>query len=412
MKNYTNLRLFAFSSILFFAFQVSAQNLDDFKESNPGFALGQGLNFNFNEGDYQFKIGGMVQPYIGVQKDSTSDPQYFLNSKRTYFNLAGKAAKEKIAFLVQTDFSLASPLLDAWISYTPSQHLKLSFGQQLTFSNNREMTLMETQLQLIERSILSNKFSATGREFGLFIESQFNLGEIIFMPKVAVTSGDGRNSFGVSSVDYDLGGLKYAYRLDVCPLGKFKEGNNKLIADIKKEEQPKLMLGAAGSTNIGASNSKGAGHGDFYLYNATGRYQLPNYRKLFYDVLFKWNGFSFLGEYIIATGKVEQGTYFDPTAIDALQATEISQVLALGRGYNSSAGYVWNKKYGIDVRYAKLTPEFKSNANSIIKNQDEMSVGITRYINENNLKINASVSQLNTGSSSSILGAFYIQLVF
>ena len=87
------------------------------------FKIGNGLNFNFNEGNYQFKIGGMIQPYVGIRKDSTSDAKYFLNSKRSYFNIAGKAAKEKIAFLIQTDFNLSSPLLDAWVSYMPIKNL-------------------------------------------------------------------------------------------------------------------------------------------------------------------------------------------------------------------------------------------------------------------------------------------------
>jgi hypothetical protein len=413
MKNYTSLKHMVTAAVLLFAINLNAQDSSytKSKSSVPSFEMGQGLNFKFNNGDYQFKIGGMIQPFVGYQKDSTNDPNYYLNSRRTFFNFGGKAVKEKLEFLVQTDFSLATPLLDAWVSYAPIENLKFTFGQQLTFTNNKEMAIMEPQLQFIERSLLSTQYSSLGREFGLFIESNFNLGNVLIVPQAAVTSGDGRNSFGINGLDYDLGGLKYGGRLDVYPLGNFSEGNNKLIADIKKEEKPKLALGVAGSYNTGSSHSEGEGHGTFLLYDANGKNQLPDYRKLYYDVLFKYNGFSFLGEYGIATAKVMEGTYFDVTALDELKPTEISQLLALGTGFNTQIGYVYNKKYGIDFRYATVAPEF-TNAGSIVKNRNEITLGLTKYVNENNLKINASITQLNFESKSSLIGAFYVQMIF
>ncbi len=238
MKNYNKVKHIVTGIILLFTFNLKAQEAtpkkDDNDNPNPKFEMGQGLNFNFNNGDYQFKIGGMIQPYVGYRKDSTNEPNYFLNSRRTFFNLSGKAVKEKISFLLQTDFSQATPLLDAWISYAPSSYFKITLGQQLTFSNNREMTIMEPQLQFIDRSLISTQYSSTGREFGIFLVSNFNIGNILLVPQAAITSGDGRNSFGANSIDYDLGGLKYAGRLDLYPFGNFTEGNNNLIADIKK----------------------------------------------------------------------------------------------------------------------------------------------------------------------------------
>ena len=121
------------------------------------------------------------------------------------------------------------------------------------------------------------------------------------VPQVAITSGDGRNSFGTDSRDVDLGGLKYGARLDIYPLGFFSEGNDKSTADLAHEESPKLVLGVAASYNDGASHSAGEGHGDFFLYNADGRVQLPDYRQVYGDILVKYKGISVLGEYLIAT---------------------------------------------------------------------------------------------------------------
>ncbi|MFA9213468.1 MAG: hypothetical protein ACEQSR_06430 [Candidatus Methylacidiphilales bacterium] len=377
--------------------------------------IGRGLNFNFNEGNYFFKIGGMVQPYVGIQKDSTSNNKYFMNSRRNYLNFSGRAKNEKIAFLFQTDFSLSSPLLDAWVSYTPINNLKFTVGQVQTFANNKEMTIMENQLQFINRSLVSEQFSATGREFGLFVELKFNLGKIGIVPQAAVTSGDGRNSFGTTPTDYDLGGLKYAGRLNVFPFGFFSEGNNTQIADIKVEQKPKIAFGASGSYNVGVSDSTfgvGEGHGSFFLYDKLGKNKLPDYRKVSFDLHFKFKGFSLLTEYILATAKVTAGTYFDATAVNALKATQISQFLSLGNGYNVQTGYIYKKKYGIDFRYSSVTAEFSENINSILKKRNEWTVGLTKYVDENNLKYGASFSQIDIGTSKTIVGAFTVQAAF
>jgi hypothetical protein len=410
MKNYTKKKSLVLGLFLLFGLNLMAQ--DNAEANDNALVLGKGLQFNFNKGDYQFRLGGMIQPQVGFNKDSTADATYSLNSRRTFFNLSGKAKKEKISFLVQTDFSLATPLLDAWVAYAPSKYLSLTFGQHLAIANNREMTFMETNLQFLERSLLSKQYSATGREFGLALASEINIGNLLILPKAAVTSGDGRNSFGSSGTDYDLGGLKYAARIDVLPFGNFTEGNDKLLADLAFEAKPKLLIGAAYSHNIGATQATGEGHGDFFLYNNLGKNQLPDYRKLYYDILFKFKGISLLAEYVIGTAKMPEIAYSDATGLNRLEQTQISEFLALGTGFNAHASYVFRKKYGIDVRYATTTREFGSNENSVIKDQQELTYGITKYVQANHLKINASLTHLTLGSNSSLIGTLLVQLVF
>jgi hypothetical protein len=400
------------SITILFSLNLKAQEVTISNPLESNFKVGNALDFKFNDGNYLFKIGGMIQPYVGFQKDSTSDSKYLLNAKRTYFNISGKAAKEKILFLIQTDFSLSSPLLDAWVAFMPYKNLKFTVGQVQTFANNKEMSIMENQLQFMDRSLVSEQYSSLGREFGLFIESQFNFGKIGFVPQVAITSGDGRNSFGASSIDYDFGGLKYAGRLNLYPLGYFSEGNNTQIADIKGEQKPKLAIGVSASYNVGATNSKGEGHGSFLLYNELGKNKLPDYRKLYYDLIFKYKGFSFLTEYVLATAKVTEGTYLDINALNEIKTTQISEMLSLGSGLNTQVGYVYNKKYGIDFRYSMVTPEFKTNTNSIIKERSEWTLGLTKYVDENNLKYGASFSQINSGTSTKISGSFFVQIAF
>jgi hypothetical protein len=285
-------------------------------------------------------------------------------------------------------------------------------GQTLTFANNREMTMMEGQLQFLERSLLSTQYAATGREFGMFLQSNFKLGNMILEPMLAVTSGDGRNSFGASPTDFDLGGLKYAGRLDWYVLGKFTDSNGQQVADVLGESKPKILIGAAASVNRGASHVTGEGHGNFLLYDGAGKNLLPDYRKLYVDVLAKYKGFSLLGEYVVATGKVAQETFKDVTGLTRIRPTEISQFLALGTGINGSVGYVWKQSIGVDVRYAFVEGEFASNPNSIVEQKSELALGLTKYIHEQHLKINAHVSSFNTSTNSNLFAAFWVQLMF
>lgn len=391
---------------------ATAQTPEKQPSNSATFELGKGLNIQLNNGDYSFNLGGMIQPTLAFSKDSSADADYFMNSRRTYFHIGGKAKNERLEFLMQTDFSLASPLLDAWISYQPHRSTTITFGQKQTIANNKEMQLMEDHLQFIDRSLLSSTYSASGREFGVFVATNLKAGTMSFVPQIAVTSGDGRNSFGADSRDIDLGGLKYAARLDFYPLGKFTEDNDEQIMDLAHEEKPRLVIGTAASLNDGASNTVGEGHGDLALYNLNGQAQLPDYRQLYSDLVIKYKGFSFLGEYAVSTANGLQGAYLNETASAPLVPTQISEILALGTGFNTQLGYVTKSGYGVDLRYAAVSPEFDINRNSLIQSRNAMTLGLTKYIKENNLKLHAAITSQDQGDYTTLIGNFMVQLVF
>ena len=284
--------------------------------------------------------------------------------------------------------------MDAWIAYAPISSLKISFGQKQTFTNNREMTFYEDKLQFVDRGIFSSEFSNSGREFGVFFESQFGKNTFVIKPKFAVTSGDGINSFGANSTDVDKGGLKYGGRIDILPLGNFKAGNDGYIADLLHEDNIKILVGAAFSYNKGASNKVGEGHGDFVFYDNNLKEKLPDYRKSYSDILIKYKGFSFLGEYVNSSALSLEGSFINSTATAPLFITEISNYLVLGNGYNIQGGYVTKSGISLDFKYEKLTKEFNNNY-SLLSNQDAFTIGLTKYIKGNNLKIQSSVSSTN-----------------
>lgn len=348
----------------------------------------EGLKFSFNDGAYKFGLSGFIQPSIkNVKYDSAlgGGNDNLLSAKRAYFMLSGEAKQEKVSFLIQTNFSDQKPLLDAWVAYHPKENLVLTFGQKQTFVNNREMLFREDRLQMTDRALMSGMLSESGREFGVFAEAFYGK-KFCVSPKLAITSGDGRNSFGADSRDSDIGGLKYGGRLDVYPLGYFTEGNQFCGADLKHEKRPVVVLGSAFSLNRGASSAVGEGHGDFFIYDKRGTIAMSNYRKLYFDILAKYRGFSMMLEYGNATASGLGENYINSNATVLLAPQQISNYLMLGNSYNAQLGYTTQSGYSIDLRYGQCKPEFADNPAGAMSDMNEFTLGLTQYLRENNLK--------------------------
>ena len=380
----------------FITAQESSQNKSDFD-------FGNGVSLSFEDGDYNFSINGYIKPtYVYNEMTSIVDGGTInelnrqFKSKNSVLEISGNAKKEKVSFSIRMDYSLSNPLLEAWVGYHPSKSINVYFGQKNSFLNNREMIFNEDILQFTDRSLLSqNHTNSYGQEFGLFIETTFGE-EFILSPKFAVTSGDGRNSFGEDSRDSDLGGVKFGARLDLYPFGNFSKGNEGSV-DLVGEQKLIMELGFAYSKNIGTSHRTGNGHGDIMFYDADGNNNLPDYEKIFIDLLLKYKGFSFLAEYADAAASGLNETYTD--TFNLLIPQQISEYLVLGSSYNFQLGYIFQNDIGIDFRYEFSTPEFtneinNSYENSILQDFENMSLGISKYFDNNNLKIQVGVSSI------------------
>ena len=380
----------------FITAQESSQNKSDFD-------FGNGVSLSFEDGDYNFSINGYIKPtYVYNEMTSIVDGGTInefnrqFKSKNSVLEISGNAKKEKVSFSIRMDYSLSNPLLEAWVGYHPSKSVNVYFGQKNSFLNNREMIFNEDILQFTDRSLLSqNHTNSYGQEFGLFIETTFGE-EFILSPKFAVTSGDGRNSFGQDSRDSDLGGVKFGARLDLYPFGNFSEGNEGSV-DLVGEQKLIMELGFAYSKNIGTSHRTGNGHGDIMFYDADGNNNLPDYEKIFVDLLLKYKGFSFLAEYADAAASGLNQTYTD--TFNLLIPQQISEYLVLGSSYNFQLGYIFQNDIGFDFRYEFSKPEFtneinNSYENSILQDFENMSFGISKYFDNNNLKIQVGVSSI------------------
>ena len=394
------------------------------ERNNASFSLGDGISFSFNEGDYEFNIYGFIKPtYIyNDEKIYTADGEYsnvFRQFKSQNSNLffTGFAKDEKLSFTIQMDYSSSNPLVEAFIGYHFNEKTSLYFGQMQVNHNNLEMTHNEDKLRFTDRGILSRTYTNNGEEFGLFFETSFG-NQFVVNPTLAVTSGDGRNSFGEDSRDSDKGGVKFGSRINILPFGDFSIGNRLSTVDLMHEEKPKVQIGVAYSKNIGASNQVGDGHGDFILYDNSGDELFPDYSQLFFDLNLKYKGFSLVLEYADAFASGLDQIYTDPNAFNLLIPQQISEYLVVGDSQGIQFGYFTKNGISVDFIYESLNPEFDSYESSVLRKSSNMGVGISKYLAGNNLKIQASLFKTayenlnNLEDDEFMSGSFMVQIAF
>ena len=388
-----------------FLLSISYAFTQQSEKNSASFNLGEGISFSFNEGKYEFDIFGFIRPsYIySDEKIYTSEGSYSnvyrqFKSQNSNLYFTGAAIDEKLSFTIQMDYSSSDPLVEAFIGYHINEKTTLYFGQMQVSHNNLEMVHNENDLRFTSRGLISQTYTESGEEFGLFLETSFG-NSFLVEPTLAITSGDGKNSFGEDSRDSDKGGVKFGSRINILPFGDFSEGNRVSTVDLIHEEKPKAQIGVAYSKNIGASNLVGDGHGDFVLYDSSGEENYPDYSQLFFDLNLKYKGFSLLFEYADSYASGLDDIYTDPNGFNILVPKQISEYLVLGDSQGIHFGYFTKSGYSIDFIYEQSNPEFNSNIDSILRESNNVGFGLSKYLSDNNIKLQASVFKTNLKNS-------------
>jgi hypothetical protein len=345
------------------------------------YSFGEGISFTADNGS-MIKLSGYAQPHVEMKnyndlEDNSSSTRFRLRRLRLRFD--GQAANPKFAYRFQVDLSGSSEtgeatgdfLLDAYVSYDITNRIKVIFGQRSTYTDNRELFMNSNSLQLVERSRLTSAFSSI-REFGLFLSGNFRLnGKGSYLrPYFVLTNGDGINNF-----DKDLGGLKIGGRIDFLPFGLFTNKGQFRQIDVMRELTPKFVIGVNYSHNSGMSSRRGRNSGSILYLNELGQQSLPDYTKYGIDFLFKYNGFSALGEYVKSTSTVptdiiervrNDGSTSSSFLVNGVQDIEsyVNGRMMLGEAYNIQMGYLFKSGITIDSRYTHL----KADDNSFLNN--------------------------------------------
>lgn len=392
------------------------------------YTFGEGIIISGNEG-YEMKLGGIVQPSFESKMftDSTR-PDMFnrFRMRRLNIRLSGDAARQKIEYGLQIDLSgtgetgdaSSSILMDAWVAYNVTKQIQITFGQRSTPTDNRELTMGSQSLQLVERSKLTSAFSNI-REFGLFIDGTFNVGRDAYLkPYLTITNGDGLNV-----MQKDHGGLKFGGRIDYLPFGLFSNFGQFRQADVVRELTPKLVIGTNLSHNIGVSSRNGKESGTILYFDSLSQESLPNFTKYGIDFLFKYRGFSVIGEFVGTTATVPSNirqrvrndgtkatTFPDMNGVEDV-SNYVKEKMILGKGYNIQAGYVFKNRISVDARYTHLAADTHSflNNGTFYNRPNYYTVGISKYLSRGyGMKIQASVTYIEDKAGSNDLAGLPI----
>lgn len=365
---------------------VKAQEISDT-------SFGNGL-INFTAKDSSFSV--KFAPRFQVRSISSWDhdgnqygsPEHNFIVRRARLKFDGFAYSTKLKYKVElglsnrdisgaNQFNRNTPryILDAVIMWNFSGNWELWAGQT-KLPGNVERVVSSANLQLIDRSLLNSRFNID-RDLGIQIRHKSDLGGGFLMrEKFSISQGEGRNV-----TEGNEGGLQYTARLEFLPFGNFKSKGDYVQADLKREESPKLMLGFTYNLNQDAVRER-SGLGD-YMFKSDGSLYETDISTIFADAMFKYNGFSFMGEYAKRTAD-------QPIALD-LDSTPTGDVVLTGNALNLQAGYLFKSNYEIAARFT--TVDFETVTATLPSQQ--YTLGASKYIVGHKLKVQSDISYIS-----------------
>jgi phosphate-selective porin OprO/OprP len=320
---------------------------------NDGVSLNDQSSVKFLVRRYRLKFGGFV-----------------LDKRLRYKMELGISNRDQGASK-NSDYNSQSSniVLDAVIKYQFNKHWDFWFGQT-KLPGNRERVVSSANLQLVDRSRVNSLFNID-RDAGAMLNGEYGT-KFIIRPKVAISTGEGRNITTTS-----FGGLSYTGRLEFLPLGKF-EGKNAdyVLSDLDRQSTPKLALGVTYNLNDGAARQ--GGQLGRFVTDTAGNVVSNNLQVVFADAIFKYNGWSALVEYANKWGEEE----YSSEVIDNLYTT--------GWGINGQVGYLFPSNWEIAGRYTYTSPDKKDY--SSITERTEYTLGLSKYIVGHSLKVQSDIS--------------------
>ena len=244
---------------------------------------------------------------------------------------------------------------------------------QTKLPGNMERVISSGNMQQVDRSLLNRTFTID-RDQGIQLRHTFNLSrQFLVKEKVAISQGEGRNI-----TTGNLGGLQYTARLELFPFGDFAAYSG---SDLKRIQNPKLMLAATFDHNqdaVKTQSNQGA-----YMENDMGFYE-TDINTIFIDAMFKYKGFSFMGEYAHreaddAIAKNSDGT---------LSGDEVQ----IGNGINLQTGYLLARNWEVSGRFTNI----KLDQGITGRNpQSQYTLGLSKYIVGHKLKVQTDLSYLS-----------------
>lgn len=360
---------------------------------NNNTAFGKGIfNILGKDSTWSMNFSARVQMLSTSSWSATDDkltnPEQNFNIRRSRFKFSGFAYSPKLTYKIEmglsnqdmsgaSEFTSDSPryIMDAVIMWNFHENFSLWVGQT-KLPGNVERVISSANLQLVDRSLLNSKFNID-RDMGVQLRHHFNLTDkFLVKEKLAISQGEGRNV-----TQGNLGGHEYTARLELLPFGEFTSNGDYSGGDLKRESSPKLMLASTYDYNNNAVRDR-SNQGS-YMVNDIGFYE-TNVKTFFVDAMFKYRGFSFMGEYADRTAA-------DPFAKNSDNSLT-GDVVKVGSALNLQSGYLFKSNYEVAGRFTYLELD-KSITGKNPENQ--YTLGVSKYIVGHKLKVQTDVSYLS-----------------
>jgi len=262
-------------------------------------------------------------------------------------------------------------ILDAVVKWNFYKNFSLWAGQT-KLPGNRERVISSANLQFVDRSKLNSNFNID-RDLGLQLRHHFNLSDkFLVRDMFSISQGEGRNI-----TTGNLGGHQYTARVEVLPFGEFKGKGDYIGSDLKREESPKLALGATYNLNDKAVKDKGS-QGSYMLNDSEEGFHETNVNTVFVDAMFKYKGISFMGEYANRDAN-------EATAID-IDGTPTGKAVKKGNSVNAQVGYLFKSNWEVAGRYTTV----KFNGAGYATNY--YTLGASKYIVGHKLKVQSDIT--------------------
>lgn len=365
-----------------------------FAQTTEGPPFGKGIfNIVGKDSTWSMKIGARMQ-FLTMstwvhENGHFADPDVSASIRRARLKFDGFAYSPKLKYKIELglsnrDISGASEytsnapryILDAVVMWNFYQNFELWVGQA-KLPGNLETTISSGNLQQVGRSLLNSNFTLD-RETGLQLRHHFSIGNhFLVREKLALSQGEGRNVTGPN-----LGGAQFTGRIELLPFGEFTNKGDFSGSDQEREKTPKLMFSATYDHNkdtVKTRSNQGS-----YMVNDMG-FHHTDINTFFLDAMFKYNGFSFMGEYAHRSAD-------DPLAKNSDGSLTGDRVLT-GSGLNLQTGYLFRTNWELSGRYTQINPKSISGQNL----EREYTLGLSKYILGHQLKVQTDFSYLTLG---------------
>jgi phosphate-selective porin OprO and OprP len=371
---------------------ITAQDFTDNK-------FGKGIRITAKDSSFSMKLGARFQTlYEGIYNEDSEEWSDKLLIRRARLKFEGFAYSPKLEYKIEIglsnrDIGGATPetgntpriILDAVLKWHFKDNWQLWFGQT-KLPGNRERVISSQKLQFVDRSLVNSRFNLD-RDIGIQLHHKNKFGGGILKQYASISMGEGRNI-----TSDNIGGYDYTGRLEYLPFGEFKSQGDYFGSDLKREEKPKLAIGATYDFNQGASRQRGQLGG----FNSDAQGSVTNDLSTFFiDAMFKYNGLSIMSEYAHRAARKDIAGFEFGT----------------GNGYVLQTGYLFKNNFEIAARYTIINSDdliFSS-----INEETEYTWGISKYIVEHSLKIQSDLSYGDReNASNTIRYRFQVELSF